>query len=172
MLYICGMKNQLPYCKTSDAIKGYSESYIAKREANDCVVKALASGFEIEYDKAHKIARELFNRVNRAGTFGFVPKMNEMSESRNRIGRKCFKVMGERSIYGPTYSLAYDVTVKGDKIKRRMTLSKFIEKNSKGTFIVCVKKHAFTIKNGVVIGNEEDSTQKRKIINSAWKIGA
>ena len=80
--------------------------------------------------------------------------------------------MGKRSIYGPVYSLAYDVTVKGDKIKRRMTLSKFIEKNSKGTFIVCVKKHAFTIKNGVVIGNEEDSTQKRKIINSAWKIGA
>ena len=57
------MKNQLPYCKTSDAIKGYSESYIAKREANDCVVKSLASGFEIEYDKAHKIARELFNEL-------------------------------------------------------------------------------------------------------------
>ena len=48
------MKNKLPYEITSKAIKGYSESPIAKSESNDCVVRAIASSFEIDYDVAQK----------------------------------------------------------------------------------------------------------------------
>jgi len=172
MSYICGMKNQLPYCKTSEAIKGYSESSIAKNETNDCVVKSIASGFEIDYDRAHQIVKEQFNRKDKKGTFGFIPKMNSMSESRERIGRKCFQIMGKKSIYGYSYSLSYNTIVKGEIVKRQMTVGTFIKKHPKGTFIVCVKSHAFTIKDGVVIGNKEDAIQKRKIIQSAWKVGS
>ena len=53
-----------------------------------------------------------------------------------------------------------------------MTVGTFIAKNPKGTYVVTVKRHAFTIKDGVVIGNREDAIQKRKIMLLAWKVGS
>ena len=38
-----------------------------------------------------------------------------------------------------------------------MTVGTFIKKYPEGTFFIIVKGHAFTIKNGVVIGNYEDA---------------
>jgi hypothetical protein len=37
--------------------------------------------------------------------------------------------------------------------------------------VVVVKGHAFTIKDGVVIGNPDDGKKMRKHIAGAWKIG-
>jgi len=89
------MKNQLPYCKTSEAIKGYTESVIAKSEANDCVVRAIAAGFDIDYDRAHQFVKDTFGRKDRRGTFGFVRGMNKIAKERTRIGRKTCKPMGK-----------------------------------------------------------------------------
>ena len=167
------MKNQLPYCKTYEAIKGYTESVIAKNEINDCVVRAIASGFDIDYNRAHQFVKETFGRKDRQGTFGFVSGMNQIAEERTRIGRKTCKPMGkplnERSSF---YTLNYDVKVKGEKVTRQMTVGTFVKKNPKGTFILTVSRHAFTIKDGVVIGNFEDSKKKRMRVHAAWKIGS
>jgi len=35
-----------------------------------------------------------------------------------------------------------------------------------------VSGHAFTIKDGWVIGNPNDATQLRKVVKNAWKIGS
>jgi hypothetical protein len=166
------MKNQLPYCKTSEAIKGYSESAIAKSETNDCVVRAIASAFEIDYDKAHKFVADKFGRKPRQGTFGFIPGMNKFANDRTRIGRKCCKQMGRPVEYSSFNTLDYTVTVKGEKVNRKMTVGTFIKKYPKGTYVMCVNRHAFTVKDGVVIGNTEDATKKRKILNFAWKVGS
>ena len=72
------MKNQLPYCKTSEAIKGYDNSVIAKSENNDCVVRAIASAFGIDYDQSHQIVRDTFGRKFGKGTYGFVNGMNNL----------------------------------------------------------------------------------------------
>ena len=45
---------KLPYTATSEAIKGYSDSALAKSERSDCVVRAVASAYDMLYDKAHK----------------------------------------------------------------------------------------------------------------------
>ena len=167
------MKNQLPYCKTSEAIKGYSDSVIAKNETNDCVVRAIASAFDVHYNQAHEFVREKFNRKNRKGTSRFISGMNDIAFDRTRIGRKCCQPMGkplnERSSF---YTLTYEVKVKGEKVKRQMTVGTFIKKNPKGTFVICVRGHAFTIKDGVVIGNPQDATKTRTIVNAAWKVGS
>jgi hypothetical protein len=68
-------------------------------------------------------------------------------------------------------NLAYWIKVKGVNTLRNMTTAKFLEDYSKGTYIVTVKGHAFAIKDGVVIGNPEDATQRKKVILGAWKIG-
>jgi hypothetical protein len=68
-------------------------------------------------------------------------------------------------------NLSYWVKVKGVNRLRNMTTAKFLEDFPIGTYIVTVKGHAFTIKDGVVIGNAEDATQRKKNIFGAWKIG-
>ena len=50
------------------------------------------------------------------------------------------------------------------------SIGKFIKDNPIGTFLVSVRGHAFTIKNGVVIGNVEDAIKTRKVLQSIWKI--
>jgi hypothetical protein len=51
-----------------------------------------------------------------------------------------------------------------------MTVGTFIKKNPVGTFFILVKGHAFTIKDGVVIGNYEDAQKPRRVMLDAFEI--
>jgi hypothetical protein len=147
----------IPYTATSQAIKGYSDSPLAKSERNDCVVRAIASAFDIDYNKAHQWVFENLNRQFRKGTFGFPTKMNLMSTNNTRFNYKRTK----------TIDAKYLTTNKG---KSKMTVGTFAKEYNRGTYIIRVNRHAFTIKDGTVIGNPEDATALRKIIKNAWKI--
>lgn len=164
------MKNKLPYCKTSEAIKGYSESKIAKGESNDCVVRAFASSFEVDYDFAHQYVADYFKREPRKGTFMTSSKLVNMSDNNTEVNGKRVYTVGNRTnnwMYG---SLNYYVKVKGCITKREMTVGTFIKNNPTGTFFILVRGHAFTIKEGVVIGNTEDAIKKRRVIRCAFEI--
>ena len=169
-LYLCYMKNKLPYEATSKAIQGYSESAIAKSENNDCVVRAFASAFEVSYDKAHKYVKEKFGRKDRQGTFGTVLVLNKMVGDKTQVNYKRVKSIGENTGSRGLKTLEYDVKVKGQKVKRKMTVGTFIKQNPKGTFFVLVRQHAFTIKDGVVIGNYEDAVKTKKIMKFAFEV--
>jgi hypothetical protein len=164
------MKNQLPYCKTSEAIKGYETSVIAKNETNDCVVRSIASAFDIEYEESHKFVANTFGRRPRKGAGGFVLGMNKISDEGILIGNKCCTIMGEQFSNSPYYILDYKVKVKGVEVSRKMTVGTFIKQNPKGSYVICVSRHAFTIKDGVIIGNREDAMKKKRIIHFAWKV--
>ena len=159
------MKTKVPYEITSNAIKGYDESTIAKAERNDCVVRAFASAFDIPYDKAWKIISEKFGRQPRQGTYNTYATLNKLSEARYTCNYKKIKPIGKTR-----GDLHYDVKVKGEVVKRKMTVGTFVKKNPEGTFFILVRGHAFTIKNGVVIGNYEDSIKLKKGINFAYQI--
>lgn len=165
------MKKQLPYEATGQAIKGYGESTIAKGETNDCVVRAFASAFEVSYDYAHKYVAEEFKRQPRRGTYFTASKMNKLSECNIKVnGKKVYPVGSPTKNPLLPHSLLYDVKVKGEVVKRQMTVGSFVKKNPKGVFIVLVKGHAFTIKNGVVIGNYEDAIRLKRPMRSAFEI--
>ncbi len=165
------MKTNLPYEMTGKAIKGYADSVTAKNETNDCVVRAFASSFEIPYDEAHKFVAEQFKRSPRKGTFFTAQKMTNMCYSGITINDKKPHVLGTktRSIAYP-FSLKYKVKVKGEMVDRQMTVGTFAKKNPKGTFFVLVSRHAFTIKDGVVIGNYEDAVKTKRPIKAAFEI--
>jgi hypothetical protein len=148
----------IPYTSTSLAIKGYADSALAKSETNDCVVRAIASAFDIEYFKAHKWVADKFNRKPKKGTFGFPTGMNGMSDNNTRFNYKRTKTID------PKY-----LTTNGGKSK--MTVGTFVKEYNRGTYIIRVARHAFTIKDGSVIGNPEDATKLKKIIKNCWKIG-
>ncbi len=148
----------IPYTSTSQAIKGYTDSTLAKSERADCVVRAIASAFDLEYDKAHKWVATTFNRKPKKGTFGFPIGMNKMSDNNTRLNYKRTRTIDAKHL----------TTNNG---KSKMTVGTFAKEYNTGTFIIRVTRHAFTIKDGHVIGNPDDATALRKIIKNAWKIG-
>ena len=164
------MINKLPYEKTGNAIKGYTESVIAKGETNDCVVRAFASSFDVSYDYAHKYVADEFGRNPRKGTYGTVSKLVKMSDNLVRVNGKKICPLGVRHNDYMLKSLMYDVTVKGVTKKRNMTVGTFVKQNPKGTFFVLVRGHAFTIKDGVVIGNPEDAIKTKRPMRAAFEI--
>jgi hypothetical protein len=149
---------KIPYTATSQAIKGYSDSKLAKSETNDCVVRAIASAFDIQYDKAHKWVADKFNRKPRKGTFGFPIGMDTMSTNKTRFNYKKTKTIEAENL----------TTNRG---KSKMTVGTFAKEYNIGTYILRVTGHAFTIKDGSVIGNTNDANQIKKIVKNAWKIG-
>ena len=164
------MKNELPYCMTSEGIIGYSDSIIAKGEINDCVVRAFASCFDLQYDKAHKFVKEKFNRVDRQGTFHTVNSMMGLVVNKIQVNYKKVKRLGEKKDGLNNYSLRYKVKTKEGFVMRSMTVGTFTKQNAAGTFFILVKGHAFTIKDGVVIGNKEDAKKLKRVILNAFEI--
>jgi hypothetical protein len=165
------MKMKLPYEMTSRAIKGYSESLTARGETNDCVVRAFASSFGVTYDEAHKYVAEKFNRKPRNGTYMTGPRLVKMSNDDISVnGKKVYPLGKKQQGIFNSYSLSYEVKVKGEIKMRQMTVGTFIKKNPTGTFFVIVKGHAFTIKDGVVIGNYEDAVKTKRPMRAAFQI--
>lgn len=150
---------QLPYIQTSTAIIGYSDSLIAKSETNDCFVRAVASAYDISYDKAHEWVRKYFKRKNNKGTSNVVLYMELFSIQKKVLNGKRSKSIQELRSYDST----------NFKMKRT-TLNQFIKKHSTGTYIIIVKGHAFTLKDGSVIGNQSDSKSLKKIVHNAFEI--
>ena len=164
------MKEGLPYCTTKEAIKGYAESPIAKGERNDCVVRAFASSFGVSYNYAHKYVKENFGRKDREGTHGTVTTMNILLMKKTTINGKRITRLGDPIFMYHTHSMKYKVKVKGEMVDRKMTVGTFAKKNPVGTFFILVSGHAFTIKDGVVIGNWDDAVKKKRIIKHVFEI--
>ena len=159
------MNNELKYISTKDAIIGYSDSVIAKTETNDCVVRAISSSFEMHYDEAHQFVKVKFGRENRKGTRFFVGGLRRMVDDKVKINGKSFETMG-----GQFAQMDYDVKVKGQIVKRKMTTGTFIKKYPVGKYLVVVRGHAFSIIDGAVVGNASDATMKKRVINNAFKV--
>lgn len=159
------MNNEIKYIPKKDAIIGYSDSVIAKNETNDCAVNAISSAFQMHYDRAHEFLRVKFARQNRKGTKFFVGGMRRMENDGQDINLKSFESMGDQ--HG---RMAYEVKVKGEVVKRKMTTGTFIKKYPVGRYLVVVNGHAFSIINGEVVGNEEDAKMKKRVIVSAFKV--
>jgi hypothetical protein len=159
------MNNELKYISTKDAIIGYSDSLIAKNETNDCAVRAISSAFEMHYDEAHRFVKVAFGRKDRKGTAFFVGGLRHMINNKVKINGKSFETMGNE--YG---HMDYDVKVKGQIVKRKMTTGTFIKKYPTGKYLIVVRGHAFSIIDGNVVGNIGDARMKKRVINNAFKV--
>jgi len=159
------MNNEIKYIPTKDAIIGYSDSKIAQSESNDCAVRAIASSFEMHYDEAHKFVAKKWFRGNREGTRNFIGGMCGMVSKGVLINGKSFSNLGDQHGH-----MKYDVKVKGQIVKRNMTTGTFIKKFPKGRYLVVVRGHAFSIIDGVVVGNTEDSKMKKRVILYSWEV--
>jgi hypothetical protein len=141
----------LTFIPAKDSIKGYSESKLAQSETRDCVVRAFASALDWDYNKAHRFVATEFLRQPKSGTMKFIPTMNQMVQEGRKLGRKSIKPITDPGI---------------------KTVGQFVKWYDKGTYIVVISRHAFTIKDGQVVGgNWNDAERMRCRIKAVWKIG-
>jgi hypothetical protein len=171
------------------SIKGYKESKIAKSEHNDCSVRTIANAFNVDYDKAHKFLTENYQRPNKRGvsTHNWHRVNDKFSDENTTVfGKKIKKVeyaeievdakqCERRTTYwneGSSYDYKKKLklyTKKGSKYSQ-MTVGSFLKKHKEGTYILSVRAHTFTIKDGVVYGNGCDGVKMRVRLNKVWEI--
>jgi len=171
------------------SIKGYKESKIAKSEHNDCSVRAIANAFNVDYDKAHKFLTENYQRPNKRGvkTHNWHWVNDKFSDENTTVfGKKIKKVEyteievdAKRCVRRANYwndGSSYDYkkklklyTKKGNKYSQ-MTVGSFLKKYKEGTYILSVRAHTFTIKDGVVYGNNRDGVKMRVRLEKVWQI--
>lgn len=150
----------LGYRHSYSIIRGYKDSKIAKTEKNDCLVKAVASALNEVYDEAHKWCKTVLNRSDRKGA-----ALSNLKDSTYRIGQTVatFKKLGPNRTKN-VYKL------KGQEVLRDKTVKSFIKTNQKGTFIVSVSGHAFTVADGVLIDNIGEEFRPTRKVLAAWKV--
>ena len=155
----------LSYSYASNEIKGYKTSEVAKNEKNDCFVRAVAAATGSHYDAAHSYVKEKFGREKGKGTELVALHMMELEEKGMNINGKDFKVK-----VLPTEKITNSYKLYGEVVKRKKTVKSFIKDNPKGTYIVGVSKHAFTIKDGQLIDNVGEEFRPTRKIQSVFKI--
>jgi hypothetical protein len=141
----------IEFLSAKDSIKGYKESKLAMSETRDCVVRAFAAATDWDYDKSHRFVQKEFLRQYRCGTKNFINTMNKMVQDGRKLGRKKINTISDPNI---------------------KTVGQLVKWYDKGTYIIVISRHAFTIKDGVVVGgNWNDAERMRCAIKAFWKIG-
>lgn len=132
-----------------DSIKiAETQSELAKKETNDCVVRAFMMALELSYDQAHKFVATKLNRVSKRGTYTRRYLSNILNKQKN--GYK-MKLMG----YHPRYCFGAQKKLVNPKYKKETgyTVKSFMEQYPKGNYFIIVKGHALALVDGILYGN-------------------
>lgn len=103
-----------------------------QRENNDCVVRAMTIGLQVDYDKAHLFVKNTWNRVNGKGTRYFHRIMADF-------------IATNSSIHGCKFELL--------ETHRGKTLGTFLKYNPTGRYILITRSHAIGVNDGLISDN-------------------
>tara|TARA_B100000497_G_scaffold120421_1_gene148893 strand:+ start:441 stop:956 length:516 start_codon:yes stop_codon:yes gene_type:complete len=159
------MSKVLDYNYATEVISNYKESVKAKNEKNDCFVRAVASASGSSYEAAHGFVKETFKRQDGQGTMFVDSTMLELEGKLQEFGQ--VKVRFEKL---PKNKIKNTYKLYGELIDRQKTVKSFIKDNSRGTFVVLVSGHAFTIRDGVLIDNRGEEFRPTRKVQSAYRV--
>jgi len=127
------------------------ESELAKKERNDCVVRAFMMVLDIPYDKSHKFVKDKFNRENLSGTYTSRYLKNILGCQKN--GKK-MRLMG----YHPNQCFGSRKKLVNPNYKKETgyTVKSFMEQHTVGRYFIIVKGHALALVDGVLYGNPNE----------------
>lgn len=157
-----------------------SGSILAQGEKNDCAVRAVANAFNVNYNAAHKWCADTLDRKPRKGTKMMNSKLKEINNVEFPIENGAqLNLFNELTSNQFTIKHIGDCPKRGGKLINRKykhkpvayTVKAFMQKFTKGTFIVLVEKHALCIKDGVLIDNgDKRFNGYRRVVESAFQI--
>lgn len=158
---------------SSSKVIKFFNTKISNSEDKDCVVKAIAVAFNVTYNQAHKFTQQFYLRKNGKGVRSYIfhNKNDDASLNKTKFFGKYLKTVGIKKDFALyNHDLRPLQKKKGRFIK--MTLKTFIKNYPQGTFIISVRGHAFTIKDGICIGNTgyQHDGRDRVIVQKAWEV--
>lgn len=156
-----------------------NKSEIAKNEKNDCVVRAIANAFKVNYDMAHVFVKENFDRKDGKGTLQATTVLKQLAQQ-----PISFEPAGQLDLFNADEKIVNikhigDMPKVGGKLinkaykhkKVAYTVKAFAQKFNRGTYIVMVHKHALAIENGIVIdNNDKQFNGYRRVVESAFLV--
>ena len=154
---------------SSDYIKGYEFSKIANGETNDCVVRALAASFDMTYDEAHALAKEEFNRKDRDGTPHTILTFRRLHGTK-LINGKNFTIIPKEEIRYPGSARYIQEKNPQKHNTQPIVVRQLLEKFPKGKYFVLIKGHAFSLIDGIIVGNISDGKRMNAKILDLIKI--
>ena len=157
-----------------------SGSILAQGEKNDCAVRAVANAFDIGYNVAHKWCADTFNRKPRKGTKLMNSTLKGITDVEFPIENGAqLDLFNELTSNQFTIKHIGDCPKRGGKLINRKykhkpvayTVKTFMQKYTKGTYLLLVNKHALVVKDGVVVDNSNYRFNGyRRTVESAFKI--
>ena len=155
-------------------VSGSSE--IAKREKNDCVVRAIANACDVNYNQAHKFVEDKFDRKKGKGTQMFTYVLDKVEKME-------FDEVGQLDLFGNGITRKLKCVGKapkqgGDLVNPKykhkpvaFTVKEFAQKFKRGSYILAVKGHALAVKNGVIIDNKDKQFGGyRRVVEAAYQV--
>ena len=155
-------------------VSGSSE--VAKREKNDCAVRAIANACEVNYSQAHKYVSEKFDRKKGKGTKMFMSTLDKINFMRfDQVGQLSMFDEGDvRSINCVGKAPKQGGKLVNPKYKHKpvaFTVKEFAQKFKRGSYILAVKGHALAVKNGVIIDNKDKQFGGyRRVVEAAYQV--
>jgi hypothetical protein len=146
-----------------------SQSELAKRETNDCVVRAFMCALDISYEQAHAYIKKEMKREDRHGTYTFLYSKNVIGRIKNGkrisfIGAHPDKTWMQKNIANTTNKKI----LANPKYKKptAFTIKAFLESHPVGRFVLIVEGHAIAVVDGVLYGNSNE--QYSGLYRSVW----
>ena len=141
-----------------DTIKlSNKQSDLAKKENNDCVVRAFMAALDIPYDQAHAWVKKNMQREDRKGTFTVKYSKNIIGKTKN--GYKVSYIGTHPSKEGINSRIGSSKILVNKQYKKATgyTLKSFMENNPVGRFVLIVQGHAVAVVNGVLYANTNEN---------------
>jgi hypothetical protein len=129
-----------------------ASSDLAKKETNDCVVRAFMCALNVSYDQAHAWVKKELKRQDCKGTYTYAYAKNILGKVKN--GKK-ISFIGAHPSRNMKHAVGSNKVLNNPKYKKQTgyTLKSFMEDNPVGSFVLIVKGHAVAVVNGVLFGN-------------------
>jgi len=171
------MTDMTNYKHSHETIKGYKTSKLAQSETNDCVVRTLATVFNLTYNQSHKFCEKELKRLPRKGVrtyfyHDFLSKGSAFGKTITEVKYEPVEIKKTTNTYWGPYTRTETITLytkRGSKYSR-MTVGSFVKQYPKGTFIISVKGHTFAIVDGFICGNYGDFKHKKVRVERVWEI--
>ena len=156
------------------AIREYEQSIkkdgstLMQIDANNCVVKAIAIAFQLDYQDAYNFCKEYFGREHGNGvrTIDILKNIESLAYDSGKkvVGYWHHRMFGEygkerNEFYTAKFTNIPDIAHNFNR-RKYLTIEQ-VRYQSKGrSFFVLIKGHALTIKDGIVYDYKESKKQR------------
>ena len=143
--------------KFQDSFKmAVSQSTLAAREDNDCVVRAFMVALDLSYEQAHGWVKRHMNREFGRGTYTTINIVNVLGKVKNGYKLKAYGCHPDKKVVMRCRGFKVITNPRYKNKQVGYTLKSFLENHPKGRFFVIVEGHAVAIVDGVLYGNSDE----------------